>query len=59
VVKVNLLGILLGTKAAMDIMAQQVSAKGWHRLFVRRKKQEIFVSTSFIDLQVRRIATTR
>ena len=41
VVKVNLLGILLGTKAAMDIMAQQVSAKRWrHRLVIPRQREE-------------------
>lgn len=39
VVKVNLLGILLGTKAAMDIMAQQVSAKRWrHRVVIPRQR---------------------
>ena len=52
VVKVNLMGILLGTKAAMDIMAQQVSAKRqyvWHRLVIPRQRDEeteIFVSTN-------------
>ena len=40
VVKVNLMGILLGTKAAMDIMAQQVSAKRRHRLVIPKERDE-------------------